>query len=181
MESNERNAEFAVNLLKEYADNLVAALFVMQEAANYYSESDDDEDDTEEARPPVGPAPVLRMTLSWLVVSLYKVKELWGYFAPMASDGMKRRMGAVVKEIDNRGVVAFRNKTVAHLSDDDIKSPMEPEEVQRRGVEMMRNDPLAFALWLHDPSNSRGDTVTAIMLDFRAELLVRYPNVRIYN
>ena len=169
-ETEARDAEFAINQLKELADNLQTACFVLSEAFDAVQEKKIDL---------MGFVGINRMTMSWIVLSLFKVDELWRKYGRLAKSS-KEGMKAVLKESRERGVPEFRNKVVAHLLDQDTKDPVEPERLQTMMVAIWRNDVQQFARWLANPDPAHVDTVVRTLMSFRAEILMRHPSTRIY-
>ncbi len=170
MEISERDAEFAVNQLKELADNLAVATDIVKMAGRA---------GLERGSPPEEVAPFFRMSFSWIAISLYKIGELWQRFGRLASDVHKNEMRALLNEIRDRGVEDFRNKVAAHLLDRDTKNPLSPEELTPLAMKMMRNDMPGFFSWLHRFDDPGEKTVTSTLLAFRADILRTFPNVRI--
>jgi hypothetical protein len=169
---SERDAEFAVNHLTELADNLFAATHV----TNIFGMAGVRKELTL-----VELAPFFRMTFCWIIISLWKVVELWGRFGLLASDEHKVEMRALAKDIRARGVEGVRNKIAAHMLDRETKEPVMPEEIQELIVKVvMKNDMRAFFRWLvlfEEPTAP--DTVAGKLLHFRADILKAFPNVRI--
>jgi hypothetical protein len=167
-----RDAEFAINHLKELADNLLVATHVTNLAGIA---------GVRKELTLVQLAPFFRMTFCWIVISLWKIVELWNRFGVLATDEHKVEMRALVREIRARGVEAVRNKLAAHLLDRETKEPLMPEDAEALiKTEVMRNDMHAFFAWLvllEEPTDPT--TVAGKLLRFRADILRAFPDVRI--
>jgi hypothetical protein len=84
---------------------------------------------------------MLRMTMSWIVITLWKVHELWQRYAYLASEDTKRMMGKLDKEILDRNIKRVRHTIAAHLLDDDTKSPVPPSAVFQELQSTWKGDP----------------------------------------
>ncbi len=129
----------AMHQLWELKDNLIAAheisIQVINEAVN--------------SKPNLLRATaILRMTMSWIVITLWKVHELWQRYAYLAGGDTKRMMGKLDKEILERNIKRVRNTIAAHLLDDDTKSPVPPSAVFEELQGAWKGDPKAFFGWL---------------------------------
>lgn len=167
-----RDAEFAVNYLKEFADNIRVAIEVFIERA------------------PTAPvtnqqivhfAPTFRMSFSWIALTLSKTVEFWDGYGRFAAGATKNEMRVIKREIVDRGIVKFRDRTVAHLFNRESGDPFTPEELQEEAMAIMRHDMERFFQWLGDPRDLPRTSVCATLLRFRAEILEKYPDTRVTN
>ena len=167
-----RDAEFAINHLKELADNLLVATHVTNLAMISGAKKE---------LTLVQVAPFFRMTFCWIVISLSKIVELWERFGVLATEEHRLEMRALLKEIRARRVEEVRNKVAAHLLDRSTREPMMPEELQPLVLNVvMGNDMHAFFRWLvllEEPTDPT--TVAGKLLRFRADILKAFPETRI--
>src|SRR6185369_16063365 len=83
------DGELAVNNIAELLGNIEATIFVLDEALKSVAPN------KAQLHPEMF-VHVMRMCLSWLIISLAKVNELWGRYGAFASDGTTDKMRAVV-------------------------------------------------------------------------------------
>ena len=165
------DAEYAFNTLTELVGNIDGAIFTLAEALDSANERKLDQ---------MMFVHIFRMTISWLILSLAKTKELWERYGKMAQEQTKISMRSIVKEVDARGIVPLRNKAIAHLLDKETNQPMSPEKFQAEFAAMVRGDLLAFVHWVRHP-NGGPDGVTSVMRRFKSEIKSSFPDIRDYN
>jgi hypothetical protein len=170
-EPSRQDAEDAFNTLTELIGNIDGAIFTLAEALDSANDRTLDH---------MMFVHIYRMTLSWVILSLAKTKELWERFGRLAGDETKVSMRAILKEIDARRIVSLRNKTIAHLLDKDTNQPMSPEKIQEGIAEMVRGDLKAFIHWVRHPEGGP-DGVTSVLRRFRDEIQTQFPDIRNYN
>jgi len=117
---------------------------------------------------------ILRMTMSWNVITLWKVHELWQRYAYLASDEAKRKMGQINKEILERNIKRVRNTIAAHLLDDGTKNPVSPSTVFADLQNVWGDKPEEFLIWLVG-NGPRTHSVYWALQAFFDELQGKYP------
>lgn len=170
-ELTDADAEYAFNMLTELTGNLEAGILVLDEAI-VGAQGD--------ALSAMMFVNIMRMTLSWLILSLAKVEELWRKYGRFATGETKVKMRSIVREIASKGILPLRNKAIAHLLDKDTGNPMPPEQLQADILGMMNGDMLGFFHWLRHPSDAQTETVVGTLMTFRSEIHDRFPYVRNY-
>lgn len=167
MKQHDRATDVTAAMLQlwELKDNLIAAHEISIQVIN-------------EA---VGPKPnllrataMLRMTMSWIVITLWKIHELWQRYAYLASEDTKRIMGKLDKEILDRNIKRVRHTIAAHLLDDGTKSPVQPSVVFEELQGTWKGDPKAFFAWLVGTGDS-AYSVQACLANFFNELESKHP------
>lgn len=169
------DAEDAFNILLELAGNIEASIFMLEEAVGALRRDELDH---------MMFVHLNRMAISWLILSLAKVDELWPKYGALAEEQTVQTMRSIVREIRKRNVVSIRNRTVAHLFDNDTSRPMQPEQIQAEIIEMMSQggEPVDFIRWLRHPDDTnRAGTVFATLRRFADEIRARYKDIRNYN
>jgi hypothetical protein len=114
------------------------------------------------AREPV-PTGIRRLCLTHIVIALAKWNELYKKYKavlPQCVSGVAKELSS---NIENRGVVNFRNKVVGHVWDNDTKQVLSVDEVKSRLHEVLKGDLGAFMLWINDPTTSNPATVVGII------------------
>jgi hypothetical protein len=165
------DAEYAFNTLTELVGNIDGAVFTLAEALDSANDRKLDH---------MMFVHIFRMTISWLILSLAKTKELWERYGKMADEQTKSSMRAIVKEIQGRRIVSLRNKAIAHLLDKETNQPMSPEKLQEELVAMVRGNLQTFIHWVRHPEGGH-DGVTSVMRQFKKEIKSNFPDIRDYN
>jgi hypothetical protein len=172
MRTGQEDAQFAVNLLKQLADNLEVAIEIVIERVDGISR-----DDPAQLR---SFAAYVRLTFSWIALSLCKIEDLWSLYGKMASADSTQRMKTVVREVSRRKVRNFRDSEVAHLLSRETSNPWTPTELMHHAMVMMDGDMEAFLVWLKPrPNRDPAGTVIHTLLQFRSDILEKYPDVEV--
>jgi hypothetical protein len=117
---------------------------------------------------------ILRMTTSWIVITLWKIHELWQRYAYLASDETRRVMGRLDKEILERNIKQVRNTIAAHLLDNDTKNPVPPSAVFAQLLDTWKGDPRDFFVWLVGTGPGTY-SVQGCLAEFLNELSSKHP------
>jgi len=165
------DAEYAFNTLTELIGNIDGAVFTLAEAIDSANDRRLDH---------MMFVHIFRMTVSWVILSLAKSKELWGRYGKLAQEHTKTSMRAIMKEIDTRGIVSLRNKAIAHLLDKETNQPISPEKLQMEFAAMVRGNLQDFIHWVRHPEGG-ADGVTTVMRRFKDEIKNRFPDIKNYN
>jgi len=118
---------------------------------------------------------ILRMTMSWIAISLSKFSEFWARYGALASPDIAEEAKSILRVIRDRKVDDFRNTVAAHLLDRGTRNPVPQNQVQEQLTRIWGgNDPQPFLLWLDDPIDHSPHTVCATLRRFRAHLKANY-------
>jgi hypothetical protein len=168
------DAEDAFNLLMELAGNIEASIFMLDEALGALKRNDIEQ---------MMFVNLYRMSISWLILSLAKIEELWSKYGRLAEETTTKTMRSIVGEIHRKNIVSIRKRTVAHLFDRETSRPIPPEQLQREIIQMMNGgDVMGFIHWLRHPDETnRAGTVFATLRKFGDEIRARYSDIRNYN
>lgn len=165
MDDNRAEASVAMLQLWELDDNISAAHEISIHVSNEATSTNPNL---------LRATAILRMTMSWIVITLWKVHELWQRYAYLASVDTKRMMGQLDKEILDRNIKRVRNKIAAHLLDNETKEPVSPSAVFAELQEVWKGDPNVFFAWLVG-GNSTPHSVRSCIQSFFKELDAKYP------
>jgi len=131
----EERAELAFNCIAEQLGNIEAAIFMLDDCLTRVQAG---------TLWPLMYQNVYRVTVSWLILTMAKVEELWRKYAVLAEPTTREKMKAVLKEISDRGLTDMRDKSIAHIIDHDTDDPLTPQAIEDLMKRITRGDFLAF-------------------------------------
>lgn len=118
---------------------------------------------------------VQKICLSHLVLSLFKFIEFYERFHSVVPDAHRDECKKLVKTINQKGIVEFRNKCVGHIWDKKSNRPLLNSEIMVRLDHMTNRDIGGFLSWLNNPSgNVYPSTVVSIVETVRDALMTQY-------
>jgi hypothetical protein len=105
-----------------------------------------------------------RFYLFHIIMTLAKVSELYkentSILPPACRDDFKK----LVKSIEQRGILKFRNTVVGHLYDTETKRALTRAEVKSRAAVITQGDLKGFFLWVNNKQgNSYPTTVVSVL------------------
>src|SRR5712691_8931926 len=103
---------------------------------------------------------VNRLCLFHAIVSLTKWTELYDRYKDVIPPDVRDAAKGLRKEIEQRGIVEFRNKVVGHIWDDDQGRALTNDEVEERLTRLTRSDVRGFLEWVNN-TGSEDNTGTA--------------------
>lgn len=118
---------------------------------------------------------VQKICLSHLVLSLAKFVEFYRRFHQIIPAEHRDVVRGLVRSINQKGVVDFRNKCVGHIWDTQKGRPLVNSEIMARLGDMTGNDFDGFLKWINDPrGNTYPATVVSIVVTIRSTLMAQY-------
>jgi hypothetical protein len=113
-----------------------------------------------------------RLCLFHVIMTLAKVSELYKKNKTILPSACRADFKGLVKSIDQRGILQFRNTVAGHLYDEKTKKPLSIAEVNSRVDAIMQGNPQAFFRWVNGgKDNPYPATVVSIVE--RARDLIR--------
>lgn len=118
---------------------------------------------------------VRKICLTHLVLGLSKFEEFYRRFNRVIPSEYRVACKGLVREIEQKGVIDFRNKCVAHIWDDDHERPLVHSEIMARLDHMTGGNIPAFLDWINNPrDNTYPSTVVSIVETVRDKLMEQY-------
>jgi hypothetical protein len=118
---------------------------------------------------------VQKICLSHLVVSFSKVIEFYERFHQLLSPEHRSAAKGLIRDINQKGILDFRNKCVGHIWDVDAGRPLVHSEIMSRLGRMTNDDMDGFLKWINDPhANVYPATVVSILETVRDALMAQY-------
>ena len=165
-QSDRATAVHAVDTLNDFVGDFVSGVMLLREYDVQYR---------------VGKAPlplmvtVQKICLSHLVLSLAKFVEFYKRFRQIIPSEHRDVVKGLVRSINQKGVVEFRNKCVGHIWDTEEGRPLVHSEIMARLGRMTGNDFDGFLKWINDPKgNTYPATVVSIVETVRGTLMAQY-------
>jgi hypothetical protein len=125
------------------------------------------------AREPV-PTAIRRLCLTHLVIALSKWTELYRLYRDVISLEVSKDAKNLVKVIESRGVVTFRNKVAGHVWDDETKRALTVREIEERLSMVLGGDVDDFLKWINNPQESNIGTVVGIIEKVHNQIRAEY-------
>lgn len=141
-DTDRENAINAVDLLNDFVGDLITGTMAL---AQYHKEHNSGVITTEQL---VG---INKMCLSHLVLGLTKWAEFYKRFHHLIPSELKGDAKQIIKTIESRKVIEFRNKCVGHIWDKDTNRPLVNSEIMARLNTITGNDIRGFLRWLNNP------------------------------
>jgi hypothetical protein len=97
-------------------------------------------------------------------MTLAKVSELFKKNKAILPSGCRDEFKSLVKRIEQRGILKFRNNVAGHLYDDETNRPLTTAEVNSRVDAITQGDLRGFFLWVNNKNdNSYPTTVVSVV------------------
>jgi hypothetical protein len=118
-----------------------------------------------EARPAREPVPtaVRRLCLTHLIIALSKWSELYKRYRDVISENVSPVAKSLLKEIESRGIIKFRNTVVGHVWDDELKRALTADEIEERLSQVLGGSVEEFLVWINNPTRPNANTVVGIL------------------
>ena len=105
-----------------------------------------------------------RLCLFYVIMTLAKVCELYRTNTAILPPACRDDFKCLVKSIDERGILKFRNNVAGHLYDDTTKRPLTTVEVNSRVDAITQGNLQGFFLWVNNKKdNSYPTTVVSVV------------------
>ncbi len=115
---------------------------------------------------------VHKMCLSHLVLGLAKFQEFNKRFCKVIPSEHRGDAKGLVRKIEEKGIVDFRNKCVGHIWDNAKERPLVHSEIVARLNQITGNDLGRFLRWVNDPDgNIYPATVVSIVEAIRDAIM----------
>ena len=93
---------------------------------------------------------VTRLCLFHIIISLSKCSEFYDRYKAIIPENVKATAKRLDREIEERGVVKFRNTVVGHIWDDERKRPLTKTEIQERLNWVTKSNIPGLFAWVND-------------------------------
>ena len=94
-----------------------------------------------------------RISVSHLILALSKYCELYKRFKSVIPKSVLSKAKSLSAQINDKGIISFRNKVIGHIWDDDLNRPLTSEETDQRLGAILAPDPTAFLKWINNHKN----------------------------
>lgn len=101
-----------------------------------------------------------RVCMSHLIMTLAKFSEFYKNYRKIIPQEQISSAKVLVKEIETRGVIDFRNKVVGHIWDKDNSRPLTKEEIEKKLNKIRKNNHTQFILWVNSFGKTKDDIIT---------------------
>lgn len=109
-----------------------------------------------------------RLYLFHTIMLLAKVSELYKRNRAILPSGCREQFKALIKSIEQRGILRFRNAVAGHLYDRETQKPLTADEVSARANAVTQGNLEEFFLWVNNKQdNSYPTTVVSIVQQVR--------------
>jgi hypothetical protein len=164
--SDRAAAVHAVDTLNDFVGDFVSGVMLLREYNAQYQ---------------AGKAPlplmvtVQKICLSHLVLGLAKFVEFYQRFHQIIPSEHRDVVKGLVRTIERKGVVNFRNKCVGHIWDTDQGRPLIHSEIMSRLEQTTGNDFDGFLKWINEPrGNTFPTSVVSIVETVRDTLMAQH-------
>ena len=106
-----------------------------------------------------------RLCLFHAVITLSKWVELYDRYKGVIPANVKEIAKQLRGEIYNRGIMAFRNKVVGHIWDDDQHRALTNAEVEERVSALAGSNVAAFLRWAAEPQSATNTTSPVAIIE----------------
>ncbi len=118
---------------------------------------------------------VRKICLFHLVLGLSKFEEFYRRFHQVILSKHRDACKGLVREIERKGVIDFRNSCVGHIWDKKLKRPLVHSEIMERFEHITEGNVSAFLDWINNPrGNTYPSTVVSIVETVRDALMAQY-------
>jgi len=115
-----------------------------------------------------------RMYLSYIVITLFKIIEVYDRYKAVVPDKSTEIFKKLFKEINSRKVREFRNKCIGHIWDKGKNKPLTRKELEPYLIQIHKGDEDSFIKWISDPPNTSLNTVVGIVGYIRNSMITTY-------
>ena len=143
--SDRKDAIDAVDLLNNFVSDFITGTMALEQYHKKYNSGVITEGQLVDIR---------RMCLSHLVLGLTKWAEFYKKFNHLIPSDLKDDAKQILKTIERRKVIAFRNKCVGHIWDKETNRPLTNSEIMAMLNTMTGNDIRGFLRWVNNPDPS---------------------------
>jgi hypothetical protein len=106
-----------------------------------------------------------RLCLFHAIITLSKWVELYDRYRDVIPTDVKELAKHLRKEITDRGIMAFRNKVVGHVWDDDQRRALTNAEVEERVIALAGSDVATFLRWAAEPLSATNTTSPVAIIE----------------
>jgi hypothetical protein len=118
---------------------------------------------------------IQKICISHLVLALCKFREFYKRFRTVIPPKHLQTCKSLLHQIDQKGVLEFRNKCVGHIWDNDHQRPLKHSEIMKHLARLTDNDMQGFLNWINNPpTNEFPSTVISIVEIVRDALISEY-------
>ena len=115
---------------------------------------------------------VQRLCVSHIVLGCCKFIEFYERFHDVVPEEHRPVAKRLLKELNARGMVEFRNTVAGHIRHNQLGRPLRNSEITGLLQEMMRGSVEGFLSWVNElQSGARNETVTAVIESLRDALI----------
>ena len=165
-QSNRLRAIQAADTLNDFVGDFVSGVMLLREYDAHHR--------VEKVSMPLM-VTVQKICLSHLILSLCRFREFYARFKNVIPEAHRDTCKKLVKTIEAKGVVHFRNKVVGHIWDKEKNRPLLNSEIMGRLNHMTDSNIGAFLVWLNDPkANIYPSTVVSIVETVRDSIMKEY-------
>lgn len=118
---------------------------------------------------------VQKICVSHLVLALYKFVEFHQRFHQIIPSEHRQACKTLLREIEQKSVVQFRNKCVGHIWDNENQRPLIHSEIMKRLDRLTGGNMPGFLNWINTPTPAESpSTVVNIVERLRDALMSKY-------
>ncbi len=93
---------------------------------------------------------ITRLCLFHTIITLSKWTEFYDRYKAIIPGDIRDTGKRLRKELDERGIVEFRNKVVGHIWDDDLRRALTNDEVEERLGVITKSNVAGLFAWVND-------------------------------
>lgn len=108
---------------------------------------------------------VNRLCLFHIIITLSKWNELYDRYLDVFPEDTRHAAKALMKQIEQKGIVEFRNKVAGHIWDSDSGRALTNAEVEQRLSTITGPDLTTFMRWVNNPDDSRFPQTAASVIE----------------
>ena len=121
---------------------------------------------------PIMAAGIHRMCLWYLLLALCKWHEFYSRYKRILPEECVTICRDLSKEIENRGIIIFRNKVIGHIWDKEAECPLSDKEVSEYIRRITKDNFTGFYQWIIDfKENIYPKTVVSIVETLRDKIM----------
>ena len=118
---------------------------------------------------------MIRMCHFHFLLALHKFAEFYDHYHLFITDDCKQQFKAAVREINQKGIVEFRNKYIGHILQKKTGRPLDVMEMETYLQRIYGNhDDEVFVSWINDHKNAFPATVVSIVQHTRDRIMESY-------
>jgi hypothetical protein len=119
-----------------------------------------------------------RLYLFHIIMLLAKVSELYKRNRAILPLGCREEFKALVKRIEERGILRFRNAVAGHLYDKETQKSLTATEVNARANKITEDNLEGFFLWVNNKADNSYPTTVVSIVERARDLLRNEHNFR---